>query len=92
MAAQMTPAVQRTPLQAARVALDDALIAEIEAADAVVLGVPMLAYAAWAAPSRWHAMCATAVSKRCDMTMAMRSPRCTPSRTKALARRSADSR
>jgi len=32
---------QRTPEQAARVALDDALIAEIQAADVVVLGVPM---------------------------------------------------
>lgn len=39
--ALFTPAEQRTPEQAARVALDDALIAEIQAADAVVLGVPM---------------------------------------------------
>ena len=39
--ALFTPAHQRTPEQAARVALDDALIAEIQAADVVVLGVPM---------------------------------------------------
>lgn len=39
--ALFTPVEQRTPEQAARVALDDALIAEIQAADAVVLGVPM---------------------------------------------------
>jgi FMN-dependent NADH-azoreductase len=37
----MTPAGQRTPEQAARVALDDALIQELQAADVVVLGVPM---------------------------------------------------
>lgn len=37
-----TPADQRTPEQAARVALDDVLIAEIQAADVVVLGVPMI--------------------------------------------------
>jgi FMN-dependent NADH-azoreductase len=41
LAALFTAAEQRTPAQAARVALDDALIAEIEAADVVVLGVPM---------------------------------------------------
>jgi FMN-dependent NADH-azoreductase len=39
--ALFTPADARTPEQAARVALDDALIAEIQAADVVVLGVPM---------------------------------------------------
>ena len=39
--ALFTPAEARTPEQAARVALDDALIAEIQAADVVVLGVPM---------------------------------------------------
>jgi len=39
--ALFTPAEQRTPEQAARVAIDDAFIAEIAAADAVVLGVPM---------------------------------------------------
>ncbi|WP_418320775.1 FMN-dependent NADH-azoreductase [Piscinibacter sakaiensis] len=41
LGALFTPAEQRTPQQAERVALDDALIAEIQAADAVVLGVPM---------------------------------------------------
>jgi FMN-dependent NADH-azoreductase len=40
--ALFTPAQQRTPEQAARVALDDALIAEIQGADVVVLGVPMI--------------------------------------------------
>lgn len=39
--ALFTPAESRTPEQAARVALDDALIAEVQAADVVVLGVPM---------------------------------------------------
>lgn len=39
--ALFSPAEQRTPEQAARVALDDALIAEIQAADVVVLGAPM---------------------------------------------------
>jgi len=41
LGALFTPAEQRSPQQAARVALDDALIAEIQAADVVVLGVPM---------------------------------------------------
>jgi FMN-dependent NADH-azoreductase len=41
LAAIFTPAEARTPEQAARAALDDALIAEIQAADVVVLGVPM---------------------------------------------------
>ncbi|MCK0507107.1 FMN-dependent NADH-azoreductase [Aromatoleum anaerobium] len=41
LGALFTPADKRTPEQAARVALDDALIAEIQAADAVVIGVPM---------------------------------------------------
>ena len=41
LGALFTPADQRTPEQAARVALDDALIAEIQAHDAIVLGVPM---------------------------------------------------
>ena len=39
--ALFTPAEQRTPEQAARVALDDALIAQLQSADAIVLGVPM---------------------------------------------------
>lgn len=41
LGALFTPAEQRTPDQAARVALDDALIAEVQAADVLVLGVPM---------------------------------------------------
>ena len=39
--ALFTPADQRTLEQAARVALDDELIAEVQAADVLVLGVPM---------------------------------------------------
>ena len=41
LGALFTPADQRTPEQAARVALDVALIAEIQAHDTIVLGVPM---------------------------------------------------
>jgi FMN-dependent NADH-azoreductase len=41
LGALFTPPGQRTPEQDARVALDDALIAELKAADAIVLGVPM---------------------------------------------------
>jgi FMN-dependent NADH-azoreductase len=41
LGALFTPAEQRTPEQAARVALDDALIAQVQAVDAIVLGVPM---------------------------------------------------
>ena len=41
LGALFTPADQRSPEQAARVALDDALIAEIQAHDVIVLGVPM---------------------------------------------------
>lgn len=41
LAALSTPATERTAEQAARVALDDALIAEVQAADVIVLGVPM---------------------------------------------------
>ena len=41
LGALFTPAEQRSPAQAARVALDDALIAEVQAHDAIVLGVPM---------------------------------------------------
>ncbi len=41
LGALFTSAGQRTPDQAARVAQDDALIAEIQDADVVVLGVPM---------------------------------------------------
>lgn len=41
LGALFTPADQRTPAQAARVALDDALIAQVQAVDVIVLGVPM---------------------------------------------------
>lgn len=41
LTALFTPAEQRTPEQAARVALDDALIDQLQSADAIVLGVPM---------------------------------------------------
>ena len=39
--ALFTPADQRSAEQAARVALDDALIAQVQAADAIVIGAPM---------------------------------------------------
>ncbi|HWS76106.1 MAG TPA: NAD(P)H-dependent oxidoreductase, partial [Quisquiliibacterium sp.] len=41
LGALFTPADKRSAEQAARVALDDALIAQVQSADAVVLGVPM---------------------------------------------------
>ena len=51
--ALFTPADQRTQEQAARVALDDALIAEIQAADVVVLGVPMYNFGVPAPLENW---------------------------------------
>src|SRR5947209_677104 len=51
--ALFTPSEQRTPEQAARVALDDALIAEIQAADVVVLGVPMYNFGVPAQLKNW---------------------------------------
>ena len=51
--ALFTPAEQRTPEQDARVALDDALIAELQAADVVVLGVPMYNFGVPAALKNW---------------------------------------
>jgi FMN-dependent NADH-azoreductase len=41
LGALFTPADQRSAEQAARVALDDVLIAEVQAADVVVIGAPM---------------------------------------------------
>ncbi len=41
LGALFTPAAQRSAEQAARVALDDALIAQVQAADVLVLGAPM---------------------------------------------------
>jgi len=51
--ALFTPVEQRTPEQAARVALDDALIAELQAADVVVLGVPMYNFGVPAPLKNW---------------------------------------
>jgi FMN-dependent NADH-azoreductase len=51
--ALFTPAELRTPQQAARVALDDALIEELKAADVVVLGVPMYNFGVPAALKNW---------------------------------------
>jgi FMN-dependent NADH-azoreductase len=53
LGALLTPASQRTPEQAARVALDDALIAEIQAADVLVLGVPMYNFGVPASLKNW---------------------------------------
>jgi FMN-dependent NADH-azoreductase len=53
LGALFTPADQRTPEQAARVALDDALIAEIQAHDTVVLGVPMYNFGIPAQLKNW---------------------------------------
>lgn len=51
--ALFTPAEQRTPEQAARVALDDALITEIQAADVLVLGAPMYNFSIPAQLKNW---------------------------------------
>ena len=53
LAALFAPADQRTPAQAARVALDDALIAEVQAADVIVLGVPMYNFGVPAQLKNW---------------------------------------
>lgn len=53
LGALFTPADQRTPAQAARVSLDDALIDEIKAADVVVLGVPMYNFGVPASLKNW---------------------------------------
>ncbi|NDY81746.1 FMN-dependent NADH-azoreductase [Orrella sp. NBD-18] len=45
LGALFTPADQRTAEQAARVALDDALIAQVQSVDTIVLGVPMYNFA-----------------------------------------------
>ena len=52
-AALTTPAEQRRAVQAARVALDDAAIAQVQAADAIVLGVPMYNYGIPAQLKHW---------------------------------------
>lgn len=51
--ALFTPAEQRTAKQAARVAVDDAVIAEIQAADVLVLGVPMYNFGVPAQLKNW---------------------------------------
>ena len=53
LGALFTPASQRTPEQAARVALDDVLIAELQAADVIVLGVPMYNFGIPAQLKNW---------------------------------------
>ena len=53
LGALFTRVGQRTPEQAARVALDDALIAEIQAADLVVLAVPMYNFGITAQLKNW---------------------------------------
>jgi len=53
LGALFTPADQRTPEQAARAALDDALIAEIQAHDTLVLGVPMYNFGVSAQLKNW---------------------------------------
>ena len=53
LGALFAPAGERTPEQAARVALDDVLITEIQAADSVVLGVPMYNFGVPAPLKNW---------------------------------------
>jgi len=53
LGALFTPADQRTPEQATRVALDDALIAELQAADIIVIGVPMYNFNVTAQFKNW---------------------------------------
>ena len=53
LTALFTPADQRTPEHSARVAQDDVLIAEIAAADVVVLGVPMYNFGVSAQLKNW---------------------------------------
>jgi FMN-dependent NADH-azoreductase len=53
LGALFTPAADRSPEQARRVAHDDALIAEVQAADVVVLGVPMYNFGVPAALKNW---------------------------------------
>jgi FMN-dependent NADH-azoreductase len=51
--ALFTPADQRTPEQAARVALDDALIAQAQAADVIVIGAPTYNFGITAQLKTW---------------------------------------
>jgi len=53
LGALFTPAEKRTSEHAVRVALDDALIAEVQAADLIVLGVPMYNFGVPAQMKNW---------------------------------------
>lgn len=53
LSALFTPAEARTPEQQGRVAMDDALIAEVQAADVLVLGVPMYNFGVPAQLKHW---------------------------------------
>jgi len=53
LGALFTPADQRTPEQAAAVARNDALIAEVQAADVIVLGSPMYNFSISAQLKNW---------------------------------------
>jgi FMN-dependent NADH-azoreductase len=53
LGALFTPAEQRSDAQRERVALDDALIAELQAADVVVLGVPMINFGVTSQLKNW---------------------------------------
>lgn len=53
LGALFTPAEQRTPEQAARVEQSDALIAEVQAADVIVIGVPMYNFSISAQLKNW---------------------------------------
>ena len=53
LGALFTPADKRTSEQQARVALDDALIAEVQAADVLVIGVPMYNFGVPAQLKHW---------------------------------------
>ena len=53
LGALFTPADKRSAEQAARVALDNALIAELQAADVVVLGVPMVNFGVTSQLKNW---------------------------------------
>ncbi len=53
LGALFSPPEQRTPQQAARVAASDALIAEVQAADVIVLGVPMYNFGISAQLKNW---------------------------------------
>lgn len=53
LGARFTPAEQRTPEQAARAAVDAALVAELQAADVIVIGAPMYNFSISAQLKNW---------------------------------------